>query len=115
MCGVQPYNEVFDVQRFRECELIHGRWCMMATLGAVVAELNTGVSWVRPHPTHPRLSLTAPPSRPGFVVADLDRREVHAVYPTRGDDMPSSRHTLPHRRGSGMELAGGISLERKHP
>ena len=36
------------MQRFRECELIHGRWCMMATLGAIVAELNTGVSWVRP-------------------------------------------------------------------
>lgn len=44
--SLQPYNEVFDVQRFRECELIHGRWCMMATLGAIVAELNTGVSWV---------------------------------------------------------------------
>merc|ERR1711966_479154 len=44
--SLQPYNEVFDVQRFRECELIHGRWCMLATLGAIVAELNTGVSWV---------------------------------------------------------------------
>ena len=44
---LQPYNEVFDIQRFRECELIHGRWCMLATLGAFVAELNTGVSWVR--------------------------------------------------------------------
>jgi light-harvesting complex II chlorophyll a/b binding protein 4 len=43
---LQPYNEVFDIQRFRECELIHGRWCMLATLGAIVAELNTGVSWV---------------------------------------------------------------------
>jgi len=37
---------VFDIQRFRECELIHGRWCMLATLGALVAELTTGVSWV---------------------------------------------------------------------
>jgi light-harvesting complex II chlorophyll a/b binding protein 4 len=44
--SLQPYNEVFDIQRFRECELIHGRWCMLATLGAIVAELNTGVSWV---------------------------------------------------------------------
>merc|ERR1711966_96386 len=39
--SLQPYNEVFDIQRFRECELIHGRWCMLATLGAIVAELNT--------------------------------------------------------------------------
>jgi len=44
--SLQPYNEVFDIQRFRECELIHGRWCMLATLGAIVAELNTGVTWV---------------------------------------------------------------------
>merc|ERR1712205_220975 len=44
--SLQPYNGVFDIQRFRECELIHGRWCMLATLGAFVAELNTGVSWV---------------------------------------------------------------------
>jgi len=44
--SLQPYNEVFDIQRFRECELIHGRWCMLATLGAFVAELNTGVNWV---------------------------------------------------------------------
>lgn len=44
--SLQPYNEVFDITRFRECELIHGRWCMLATLGALVAELNTGVSWV---------------------------------------------------------------------
>merc|ERR1711966_484761 len=27
-------------------KLIPGRWCMLATLGAIVAELNTGVSWV---------------------------------------------------------------------
>ncbi|KAI3474730.1 hypothetical protein Pfo_029915 [Paulownia fortunei] len=28
----QPYSEVFGLQRFRECELIHGRWAMLATL-----------------------------------------------------------------------------------
>jgi len=44
--SLQPYNEVFDIQRFRECELIHGRWCMLATLGALVAELSTGVNWI---------------------------------------------------------------------
>ena len=33
-------------QRFRECELIHGRWAMLATLGALVQEGVTGDSWV---------------------------------------------------------------------
>lgn len=41
-----PYSEVFGLQRFRESELIHGRWAMLATLGAIVGEATTGVSWV---------------------------------------------------------------------
>eukprot|EP00210_Caulerpa_lentillifera_P006822 g6521.t1 len=41
----QPYSEVFGLQRFRECELIHGRWCMLATLGCFAAEGVTGVPW----------------------------------------------------------------------
>lgn len=40
-----PYSEVFGLARFRECELIHGRWAMLACLGALVAEATTGVSW----------------------------------------------------------------------
>ena len=40
-----PYSEVFGLARFRECELIHGRWAMLACLGALVAEGTTGVSW----------------------------------------------------------------------
>lgn len=44
--SLQPYSEVFGLQRFRECELIHGRWAMLATLGVIVAESSTGVSWV---------------------------------------------------------------------
>lgn len=42
---LQPYSEVFGLQRFRECELIHGRWCMLATLGCFTAEAVTGVPW----------------------------------------------------------------------
>merc|ERR1712072_1520062 len=44
--SLSPYSEAFGLQRFRECELIHGRWCMLATLGILVAESATGVSWV---------------------------------------------------------------------
>ncbi|OIW19109.1 hypothetical protein TanjilG_08909 [Lupinus angustifolius] len=42
----QPYTEVFGLQRFRECELIHGRWAMLATLGALSVEWLTGVTWL---------------------------------------------------------------------
>lgn len=41
----QPYTEVFGLQRFRECELIHGRWAMLATLGALTVEWLTGITW----------------------------------------------------------------------
>lgn len=41
----QPYSEVFGLQRFRECELIHGRWAMLAILGALSVEALTGVTW----------------------------------------------------------------------
>merc|ERR1711977_719077 len=44
--SLQPYSEVFGLERFRECELIHGRWAMLATLGIIVAESTTGVSWI---------------------------------------------------------------------
>merc|ERR1711977_238500 len=44
--SLQPYSEVFGLQRFRECELIHGRWAMLATAGVIAAESTTGVSWV---------------------------------------------------------------------
>jgi len=43
--SLQPYSEVFGLLRFRECELIHGRWAMLATLGVLIAEAATGVSW----------------------------------------------------------------------
>lgn len=42
---LQPYSEVFGIARFRECELIHGRWCMLATLGCFASEAVTGIPW----------------------------------------------------------------------
>ena len=43
-----PYDEVFGLERFRECELIHGRWAMVAVLGCLIGEASTGVSWCAP-------------------------------------------------------------------
>jgi hypothetical protein len=43
--SLSPYSEVFGLQRFRETELIHGRWAMLGVLGALVAEGVTGQSW----------------------------------------------------------------------
>merc|ERR1712072_1360040 len=43
--SLSPYSEAFGIQRFRECELIHGRGCMLATLGILVSEGVTGISW----------------------------------------------------------------------
>jgi light-harvesting complex II chlorophyll a/b binding protein 4 len=31
--SLQPYAEVFDINRFRECELLHGRWAMLGFVG----------------------------------------------------------------------------------
>ena len=42
---LSPYSEVFGLQRFRETELIHGRWAMLGVLGALIAEGATGVKW----------------------------------------------------------------------
>ena len=43
--SLAPYDDVFSLARFRENELIHGRWAMLAALGALVAEGTTGISW----------------------------------------------------------------------
>lgn len=41
----QPYAEVFSIVRFRENEVIHGRWAMLGVLGALSVEAFTGVTW----------------------------------------------------------------------
>lgn len=45
MVSISCQLQVFGLNRFRETELIHGRWAMLATLGVVVAEGTTGVAW----------------------------------------------------------------------
>jgi light-harvesting complex II chlorophyll a/b binding protein 4 len=42
---LQPYKDAFGLARFRENELIHGRWAMLAALGVIVSEATTGVAW----------------------------------------------------------------------
>ena len=41
----QPFNEAFDIVRFRECELQHSRWAMLGLVGVIAAEESTGISW----------------------------------------------------------------------
>jgi light-harvesting complex II chlorophyll a/b binding protein 4 len=43
--ALAPYSEVFGLQRFRETELIHGRFAMLGALGVLAAEASTGVAW----------------------------------------------------------------------
>ena len=43
--STQPYDDPFDIMRFRECELLHSRWAMLGLVGAAAAEAATGVSW----------------------------------------------------------------------
>jgi len=42
----QPYAEVFSLERFRETELINGRWAMLGVAGALAGEMQTGINWV---------------------------------------------------------------------
>jgi light-harvesting complex II chlorophyll a/b binding protein 4 len=42
---IVPFNEAFDINRFRECELLHSRWAMLGVLGVIVGEATTGVAW----------------------------------------------------------------------
>ncbi|KAH7435905.1 hypothetical protein KP509_06G083500 [Ceratopteris richardii] len=38
-------GEIIGARRFRECELIHGRWDILATLGTLAMEACTSVTW----------------------------------------------------------------------
>jgi light-harvesting complex II chlorophyll a/b binding protein 4 len=42
---IVPFNEAFDIVRFRECELQHSRWAMLGLVGVIAAEKSTGISW----------------------------------------------------------------------
>jgi len=36
--SIVPYETAFGLERYRECEIIHGRWCMLAVLGCLTVE-----------------------------------------------------------------------------
>ncbi len=57
--SLAPYDDVFGLERFRETELIHGRWAMLATLGVLVGEASTGVSWSVPSSMFSKTLFTA--------------------------------------------------------
>merc|ERR1712216_379497 len=42
---IVPFNEAFDINRFRECELLHSRWAMLGLVGVIFGEAGTGVAW----------------------------------------------------------------------
>jgi len=42
---INPFAETFGLLRFRECEVLHGRWCMLAIVGMIWSELVTGIPW----------------------------------------------------------------------
>jgi len=42
---IVPFNEAFDINRFRECELLHSRWAMLGLVGVIFGEAGSGVPW----------------------------------------------------------------------
>lgn len=105
----QPYSEVFGLQRFRECELIHGRWAMLATLGALSVEWLTGVTWQdagkvrrRPFPSLISARTRYDDTIDGieFTNVDLCRLSLWTGRPTWVSRCPS-----PSRRSSGSRCS----------
>ena len=77
--AIVPYDESFDIMRFRECELLHSRWAMLGLVGATAAEAATGISWADAG----KVELEQPQylgfPLPGLSVASLTAIEVLAM------------------------------------
>lgn len=101
--ALSPYSEVFGLQRFRETELIHGRWAMLGVLGALVAEGVTGESWCVARGG--RFGVGAPGGKGGAQAEAVAAAQAALLAPRAAGSMASActRDPVAHSAGAQHE------------